>query len=1216
MKNLVTIISIFCCLFATAQEVSQKEEKCKDESEYYLGKTVKSKACNKSKKNNVYSYDGGFPQNIVIEEATGTWCGYCPRGIVMLDYIRQNYSDRIFPIAVHKGDEMEIAEYKGFINEYVAGFPAAFANRIQEVDISNNGADNLYDNIKDQTTYASVSMSAKVAGNTLVVDATTEFAIDIDMEHRLSFVVVEDGVGPYFQTNNYGEGSGLGTWDTAGSRVLHEFNDVAREIKTYEGIEGSLPYNLRAGNKYSYSTEINLSNLQSSTFRVIAMIINKESGEIVNSTQYTVTPEGTIYLDKSILNLSIGEQNQLTAYIGGSEEKVNNVEWSSFDTSIATVDETGIVTACGEGTTVISASCPLGVAECQVNVSLHGSICVVEGIRYKIKDELSCMVALPENGKRYEMEKINIPSEIEAFGRKFVVDELEWGGFVGVFNRCPNLVEVTLPNTISVIPGDTFEYCQQLTTVNLPSSIQFIDAYAFTGCNSLSHIDLKEGLTGLWTWTFAWCTNLKDIELPSTLENMGREIFYNTPLERIHCKAPIPPILQGDLFNEDKNSEDYYNCALIVPETSIEAYKTADYWKNFDIIVPDYVILNKYRLTLNPTESYQLSVINCNASDVVWSSGDDKVVKVDSYGNVTGIDLGETTVKAECNGKFIECKITVSMEGHIAESEGIYYRITSANTCSVTRPTTDEGYQQSSITIPNQIDFEGRNYTVTEMDYDVFNHCLNLVEIHLPNSLTEISSGAFYGCENLLEITIPSSVKRISSNAFSFCTNLSQVNLNEGLVELEYRSFACSPNLRDIVLPSSLEKIEQETFFETNLDRIYSKANIPPALDGDLFNTENISENYNNCALIVPESSMNAYRNAEYWKNFDTILSEEDLILNKIVLSLNPNDTYKLTIVDNIDQPTVWKSKNDNIATVDTEGNVTAISVGNTVISAQCGEKTAECRVNVSMKGCSFVLDGFEYLITSDDTCEVVGRSEEHKNENEHVVIPSPVNLFGEQYIVTSIKESAFWEDPLRSIEMPNSIEIIKSYAIGACQNLERIELPNSISNIESFAFYQCSSLSEIKLPNTLSRIGGCAFCGCSHLEEITIPASVSVMEYYLFWGVPLKKLTMECLTPPEAWNDFFVEENSNQYEECELIVPEQSYDLYRNHPIFGKFSQIHTFDSGVEEILLEDNICNVYSIGGQLIAENVSADSVSDIALSGIFILHFRNGTIKKVVL
>ncbi|MDE6650561.1 MAG: Ig-like domain-containing protein, partial [Muribaculaceae bacterium] len=62
---------------------------------------------------------------------------------------------------------------------------------------------------------------------------------------------------------------------------------------------------------------------------------------------------------------------------------------------------------------------------------------------------------------------------------------------------------------------------------------------------------------------------------------------------------------------------------------------------------------------------------------------------------------------------------------------------------------------------------------------------------------------------------------------------------------------------------------------------------------------------------------------------------------NTFTLSANvlPQDASEKTVV--------WTSEDDSVASVDGEGNVKALSLGETVITANCGGLSAECRVTV-----------------------------------------------------------------------------------------------------------------------------------------------------------------------------------------------------------------------------------------------------------------------------
>ena len=74
----------------------------------------------------------GYPSVCVEEEGTGTWCGWCIRGIAGLNQFADEYGDRFIGIAVHtNNDPMKVDEYLNpfLAQSGIAGFPGAFFNR-------------------------------------------------------------------------------------------------------------------------------------------------------------------------------------------------------------------------------------------------------------------------------------------------------------------------------------------------------------------------------------------------------------------------------------------------------------------------------------------------------------------------------------------------------------------------------------------------------------------------------------------------------------------------------------------------------------------------------------------------------------------------------------------------------------------------------------------------------------------------------------------------------------------------------------------------------------------------------------------------------------------------------------------------------------------------------------------------------------------------------
>ena len=243
-------------------------------------------------------------QNVVIEEATSTGCVYCPYGIIALEKVRETYTDGSFiPVAVHwhfsqsSLDPMTVDSfydlYAFIANAAGGGIPAASINRIINVPMGWIQAfdymQDYYNQLHSAPALVGMGMNChwEEGTNNLVFDVTNKFAFDYDKHnYRLSFVITEDGMGPYNQSNGL-RGSGTGTeWDTKPSTAPTIFNDVARMIDTYKGIAGSIPATIEAGKEYTYTHKLTMSDavLDPAKINAICYVIDSATNEIVNAT--------------------------------------------------------------------------------------------------------------------------------------------------------------------------------------------------------------------------------------------------------------------------------------------------------------------------------------------------------------------------------------------------------------------------------------------------------------------------------------------------------------------------------------------------------------------------------------------------------------------------------------------------------------------------------------------------------------------------------------------------------------------------------------------------------------------------------------------------------------------------------------------------------------------------------------------------------------------
>lgn len=90
---------------------------------------------------------------------------------------------------------------------------------------------------------------------------------------------------------------------------------------------------------------------------------------------------------------------------------------------------------------------------------------------------------------------------------------------------CPNLTEVTLPSTVTVVEDYAFSEAASLQKVTVPSGVVYIGASAFSACPALTEVTLPDTLAVLGDFAFAHCTSLTHLTLPDSLTTIGPDAF-------------------------------------------------------------------------------------------------------------------------------------------------------------------------------------------------------------------------------------------------------------------------------------------------------------------------------------------------------------------------------------------------------------------------------------------------------------------------------------------------------------------------------------------------------------------------------------------------------------------------------------------------------------------------------------------------------------------
>ena len=171
----------------------------------------------------------------------------------------------------------------------------------------------------------------------------------------------------------------------------------------------------------------------------------------------------------------------------------------------------------------------------------------------------------------------------------------------------------------------------------------------------------------------------------------------------------------------------------------------------------------------------------------------------------------------------------------------------------------------TTVTIPN---------SVKTIDLMAFSNCTGLTSVTLPNALTSLGDGVFSSCTSLTSVEVPNSVTTLGVGTFAHCSSLESATLPNTLTNLPEELFEECSSLISITIPSTVTAIGSEAFYHcSNLNAINSK--IVNVGDVSMGSSVFVGVNKRTCTLTVPVGTVNAYKRAEQWKEFDRIIDEE-----------------------------------------------------------------------------------------------------------------------------------------------------------------------------------------------------------------------------------------------------------------------------------------------------------------------------------------------------
>lgn len=464
-----------------------------------------------------------------------------------------------------------------------------------------------------------------------------------------------------------------------------------------------------------------------------------------------------VTLNKTSLSLTAGDTYTLSCTVRPSNASDKSVTWKSSNTSVASVNSSGKVTAIKEGTAVITVKTNDGgyTAECEVSVSNQTisvtsvtlnktSLSLVENetytLTYTVKPSNASDKSVTWKSSNASVATVTNSGKVTAIkkGNAVITVKTNDGGYTA---EC----DVTVSS----------QSVEDKITLNSPSS------------NNVSYEanDYAISFTSANAWNASsdgdWIT-INPNSGPSGNNSISVQIAKNTSTAK---RTGIITITSGTASAKITYIQD-------------GATNAGGDGGNAD---PDDYTKISLKVDMN-------TAFNFNWSDAEW---EDSINKSYTSSNMTGYGTDYKHIEYS-NGW-----ITICFNGNVTTIPGVLPYASYATKIVLPNSIThigDEAFLSNktcdSINIPTSLQVIGSH---------AFAYSVCIKDLVLPESVVSIGQAAFFGCSNMTSVTIPSSLKTISTQAFS-SSGLTEVFIPSSVQKIETSAFQSCTNLKGVTI--------------------------------------------------------------------------------------------------------------------------------------------------------------------------------------------------------------------------------------------------------------------------------------------------------------------------------------------------------------------------------------------------------------------------------
>lgn len=613
-------------------------------------------------------------------------------------------------------------------------------------------------------------------------------------------------------------------------------------------------------------------------------------------------------------SVKVGETIDMAAQVVIENTDVKP-EFSLSDSSVASVDASGLLTAVAEGETVLTASAEGVSASCVVRISeIEAEKITVTAPETVTADGAWVKISVAVEPEEYDEENLVWSFTPSVDGMGFESEKV---------NACEYNIKVA-----AFVEGGSIRVDVADSNSDLSQTAVIAVAEVVVSAETIS-LTMPE-------------------EITEGEENQATVTATVTPegYDPEHLFWEFEPSSADLGFKYEKVSDTEYKVCFTnyVPEGSLTVKVSDELSEVFNqgrIKVLEKPADGVIRLSLSPEElslylgddpvtlSVSCEPAGYDTNLFEWSSSDENVVTV-SAGTVTVAGEGEAVVKVKdtVSGKEASCKVTVKapVEDAVVKTIAISHTNLTMRVGEASVQLTTTCYDEDGNVIEN---YSGLVWSVDETS-------ANTVEVSQNGVVTARNAGTA-----LVYV-------RDSRNQYVYAT----CNVYVKAAEVKVDKISLQPaskiieageefTLAALITPDNAEN-KTLTFASSNeaVATVTAEGKVTGVATGEaVISATSVYGVKGECKVIVAD---------EIW----IYLSETEITM---MVGDEKTLTARITPENAPEQTAVWTSSDENVATV-TDGVVKAVSEGTAVISATANGRTAECKVNVESEAVDFTI--------------------------------------------------------------------------------------------------------------------------------------------------------------------------------------------------------------------------------------------------------------------